>query len=263
LLDTVIQENADVSIPEVRSVDREFPAQALLLIKRVPRNAAESTLRDWALGSKNRITDARARAAAMLLAEKPDPSFVYEIANGVEQHLTVHIMPSGMGIGGSIGSSCGDSGPRTPDPHWPVVYDYTLTEHDEPMVGPGVIPIVSIGQHSIGALRLEIDRAGGGCSRPRSDAEFRHELIAYWLGMKPDAMPWQAEDTFAIVWATQSAYQRELGRLVDKQRAKMLDTFEQLRERGLLDRNGAGLPDPHVVVTIQCEINPCPLSKAQ
>ena len=83
------------------------------------------------------------------------------------------------------------------------------------------------------------------------------QLIAYWLDIEPADMPWQPDESRVIVWTTQAAYERELGAITEQQRLKMLDTFERLHDRELLEP----VPDPRVVVRVQCGIEPCPIGQ--
>lgn len=259
LLDTLIQEDIEVSIPVIRSVEQQFPVQALLLIKRQPRKAAESTLMFWAFGPNNHIEDIRGRAAAMLLADEPEAGVVARVVENAEQHVTVHVVHNtGGGIGGGL-IDCGDGGPGRPNPQWPVVFAYRL--HEEQSSGPASneIPIGQIGLHSIAADRLDIDGASGGCSRDMQESVFRHELIAYWLGIKPDAMPWKSKESLSIEWTSKAAYHRELGQIIEQQRQKMLSTFQRLHDLDLLE----SIPEPRLVVSIECNMDPCPLHEVQ
>jgi hypothetical protein len=256
LLDALIQENATVPVDVVDSVADQFPAQALILIKRLPPEATRATLMNWAFGSGDRIEGARGRAAAMLLAQDPDAAFVSRIVAKAEQHVTVHVVSEGGYGSGGMSMGCGDNGRRVPAPGYPQTFAYRLREFDPPPESAEFL-IAQIGSHTITAERVDANEAGGECSSERGEGAFRHELIAYWLGMDPADMPWMAEDSRAIVWSTQEGYERELGTVMEQQRLKMLDSYQRLRERGLLE----ALPEPRVVVAVQCGIDPCPLKQ--
>ncbi len=256
MLDALIQENAAPSISVVRSLGDEFPAQALILIKRIAAGEAQPTLWNWAFDRNGSIRDRRARAAAMLLAKTPDPSFVTEVVRLAEQHLTVQILSqTNRGYGGGVSSSCGDSMGQGAHPDWPVVYAYELKEYDAD-APRDQIQIAQIGSYAITALRHDAD-GHGDCFHDLSEARFRHELIAYWLGMKPHDMPWQPEESAGIVWTTKAAYESELGHIVEQQRFKMMDTVERLHERDLLEPHLGR--EPRLVVSIECHVDPCPL----
>ena len=260
LLDTVIQENATVPPDVVESVADQFPAQALILIKRLPRESSQPILLTWAFGKEDRIDDARARAAAMLLAEKPEPEFVGRVAQRAEQNLTIHVVSeAGMGFGsGGQSASCGDSFGMQQAPGWPAAFAYHLHEEETLQDSPEGISIAQIGSHSISAKRVDANGPAGECSTGYPDAAFRHELIASWLGIKPDEMPWTPDESRVIVWTTRAAYERDLGAATEEQRSKMRETFDRLHELNLLEP----IPEPRLVVTVQCGMEPCPLDLA-
>jgi hypothetical protein len=239
LVDALIQEHTEVSIELIQSLANEFPAQSMLLIERLPLERSSPTLMNWAFSNDFHapITGTRAHAAAMILAHNPDPNFAYHIVEGLVQHVTVHVSRQWMGFAGSGGMSCGDSFAVSPPPRWPIVYDYRLLERNSEVESrsAGLVPIVTLGDRTVDAERFEETGGRGGCWSHDSDASFRHELLAYLLGVKPDKMPWQPEESINVVWTTKSAYERELGSIVETERGKMLGTLQQLKNRNLFD----------------------------
>jgi hypothetical protein len=262
LLDTLVQENAQVPVPLIRSVSEEFPAQALLLVQRVPREAAKSTLLEWTFGRNNTISDTRSRAAAMILAEGRDPSFIYQVLQGVVQHVTIRVVPPGEGIGGTGSVSCGDSGVLPPPSDWPIIYTYGLYEEHGQVTkrDSDSMSVVRLGEHSIEAYRYEENRGSGGCISPQSDASMRHELIAYWIGVRPIEMEWQPEQNLTLEWSTVSEYKKELGTFLEEDRAKMSETRLSLQKRGLLDEQMIDASFPQISLRFECDIDPCPLA---
>jgi hypothetical protein len=262
LLDTLIQENVQVSVPVIRSLAEAFPAQATLLIERVPLKSSSSTLRDWTFNRDGIISDTRSRAAAMVLAKVPEGSFVYDILKGLVQHVTIQIVSPGMANGFGAGPSCGDSVRLPPTSGWPQVYAYGLLENytDSEKETTESIPVVKVSNHSIEAERYEENRGWGGCTTPQSDAAFRHELLAYWLGVEQRDMPWQPTQTVTIVWTTRTAYESQLGSFIEADRAAVSDTQLQLRRRGLLNDQMINGTFPQISLNFECEITPCPLS---
>lgn len=91
------------------------------------------------------------------------------------------------------------------------------------------------------------------------DSAFRHELVAYWLGLKTSDMPWKPEETLNVVWTTKIAYQREVGAFVEADRAKMSATLMMLKEQKLLNENEIDRTFPQILMQFECYINPCPL----
>lgn len=261
LLDTLIQENATVPLNVIESVSRQFPAQALILIKRLPAGSTRPTLMTWTFGTDDQIAGRQARAAAMLLSEAPDPEFVARVVRRAEQDLTVELVSTaGMGFGsGGISVGCGDGGGMPPEPRWPAVFVYRLREADAPRASANELAVAQVGSHSITAERRDVNEPTGECSSDLPDATFRHELMAYWLGVSPADMKWQPAESHTIVWTTQAAYESELGTVTEQQRIKMLDSFERLHERDLLEP----LPEPRVMVRVDCRIDPCPLQQTQ
>ncbi len=262
LLDALIQENVQVSIQVIDSMADQFPAQAVLLIQRVPLKLSKSTLMNWAFDHNGAIKDERARVAAMMLAKEPDPSFVYGVVKNAEQHLTIHVVRQNTGFGGGSATDCGDTMPLPITPGWPHIYSYGLIEQQGSHHAPGEIPVVDLGGRSVVAQRHEEGSGWGACNGGQSEATLRQQLIAYWLGINPRDMPWQLDKSLTISWTTRSAYERELGSLVEKQRAKMMDTFLKLQTLGLLNRQSSDAMVPRLLIEIECDIDPCPISKA-
>jgi hypothetical protein len=64
---------------------------------------------------------------------------------------------------------------------------------------------------------------------------------------------------FTIVWSDKAAYQRQLGQITEAQREKLHATVDALRQRGLLSESEAETVAPRLIVTVQCEMRPCPL----
>jgi hypothetical protein len=263
LIDALIQEHSKVSIELIQTLANEFPAQSMLLIERLPLEGSSPTLMSWAFSNDFRgpIAEARAHAAAMILAHNPNPNFAYHIVEGLVQHVTVHVSRQGMGFGGRVGIGCGDSFAISPPQGWPIVYDYRLQERngEAESRSAGLVPIVAIGDRTVEAVRFRDTGGRGGCWRHESDASFRHELLAYWLRVKPDKMTWQPEESFNVVWTTKSAYERELGSIIESERVKMIDTLQQLKKRNLFDVRMDDGTFPRIAVSIDCEIRPCPL----
>ena len=261
LLDAIIQENVQVPIPVIRRIFGEFPAQALLQIQRHPLEKSRSTLMDWAFPADSPIVSMRSRAAAMILASHPNPDLTYTVLKSLAQHVTIHIVPNGAGFGAGFSTSCGDSSPIPPTPGWPVVYAYSLFERSQETGSESkdTIPIARLGSHSIHADRYDENRGGGGCWTPQSDAAFRHELIAYWLGIKTNDMKWQPEESLDVVWTTKAAYERQVGAFLEEDRVRMLGTRHQLLGKGLLDEHHIDSTFPQITIRIECDISPCPL----
>ncbi len=268
VLDTLIQVNAQVPIPAITAVAEFFPAQATILIARLPLSESRATLDDWTLeltgGGSGRIL---ARVASMMLAKDPGRSrsfwnqeqmgFVASViaASEMELRITVSSDSSVRGLGGTGG--CGDFIGRALAPGWPQVYIYDLVENDPQAPAPIV---VDLDGDRIASRRFEENRPWGSCNGVEGlDPSTRHRLIAHWLGVQEKDMSWQPVEGFTIMWTDKAAYQRRLGEITEAQREKLHATVEALRQRGLLTDGEAAAVSPRLIVTVQCEIDPCPL----
>jgi hypothetical protein len=262
LLDTLIQENVQVAIPVIKSVAETFPAQSMLLIQRVPLKNSGETLMTWVFNRDGMISDGRSRAAAMILAKAPDPAFVYRMLEGLELNVALHIVPpnSGYGTGGSF-PGCGRGFPDPPTPGWPQVYDYSLREEygETGREDSNSTLVVELAGNRVSAERFEEGRGPSRCSFLQSDNAFRHELVAYWLGVKPGDMPWQPDQSFAIAWTTKAAYEKQIDSIIESDRTVVSDTILQLQHRGLLDQQITGGTFPRIKFGVYCDIRPCPL----
>lgn len=263
LLDVLIQTNAPVSMPVVRAVADDFPAQALLLIERLPLHDARSTLAEWAFGNDGAIKGTRARAAAMVLAKQPDAEFVSRILDGIEQRVVIHVVAPHTGVGsGGGGSACSDGGAGVPAQGWPPIYEYGLLESVGPSTGQADgIPVVRLGSNAITALRYREYQVLGRCFVFFSEAELRFEFVAYWLGVEPERMSWQLDESLNVEWTTKAAYERAVGKFLESQRALMTRTLQQLEAKGLVDRKIA-IDFPRIAVSYECDVTPCPLQFA-
>jgi len=79
------------------------------------------------------------------------------------------------------------------------------------------------------------------------------------LGVAEKEMAWQPVEGFTIVWSDKAAYQRKLGEITEAQREKLHATVDALRQRRLLSESEAETVAPRLIVTVQCEMKPCPL----
>jgi len=261
VLDTLIQENAHVPIPAINAIATSFPTQAAILISRLPLSESRNMLDLWMLwGDPISI-----RLSAMLFAKDPSQSavhwgrdgefgFVAGILADAEAEVRITVAADSALRPLTGGATCGDWGGSKVAPGWPEVFAYALVENDPHANGPLV---VDVGGDRMATRRYPENSGGGICSYPESlNARTRHRLIAYWLGIKPQEMAWQPVEPFTIRWMGNAAYQQQLGKILESERQKLSATVDSLREKGVL--TGPGAP-PKLVVTIQCEITPCPL----
>ena len=147
-------------------------------------------------------------------------------------------------------------------PGWPQVYGYDLVEFDRQQtpLQTGSHVVTDLGGDRIVARRFEENRRPGSCYGVDTLNDItRHRIMAYWLGVRPAEMNWQPRSDESIVWTNQASFERKLGGLIDEQRAKMKETIARLRERGLLGDEDAYQISPKITVSIECDIDPCPL----
>jgi hypothetical protein len=261
VLDALIQENAHVPTSGIQAVAEFFPAQAAILISRLPISESRPTLYTWFGGGVGGWS-ARplARIASMMLAKDPEPSFVAIVLAGCEENLTISVIPGGVGPGFGYGSSrgCGGSGPGDL-PGWPELYNYYLTEDSS---NESSSPLMDLDGDRIAFWRAKQNVYWESCSGSPVEAlspATRHRLVAHWLGVPDKEMSWQPTKQALLVWTNKTAYERELGALIEAERRKLHDTVETLHQRRLLSDNQAETPEPRLVVTIRCDIKPCPL----
>ncbi len=263
LLDAVIQQqDVQVSAAAIARVATAFPAQALVLISRLPFAESRSILNDWSYGvTPSWDTRRLERVASMMLAQHPDPEFVERIAAAAGQTMTVHVASSDSGYGGGSGC-CGDSLGGPPRSGWPQVYNYGLTENDpqETPLSSGSQLVIDLADDRIVARRFAENGGWGSCNGVENlDDVTRHRLLAYWLGMKPVEMSWQPTSEVAIVWTDQASYEGKLGALVNEERKKMVGAVKELESRSLLSEEQVDSISPKITVSIECDITPCPV----
>lgn len=269
VLDTLIQENVQVPIPVIKAVAESFPAQAVILISRLPLDASRTTLNDWTYGQQdNSSAGILARIATMILAKDPqsmlpkESSLASRVVASSEDDLRIYVrsnISNQGGGGGFISFICGaDSFVSETVPGWPHIYNYELVENDPTSMKQIV---VDLNDDRIAFQRFEKIKPGT-CGTSKVDVlnpQTRHRLLAYWLGVREDHMLWQAEENFPISWTNYSSYQQELGELIEIRREKLQVTVEALYKRGILTESQKATL-PRLVVTIKCDIKPCPLT---
>jgi hypothetical protein len=191
----------------------------------------------------------------VLTSSHSDLTFVGGIVADSESELQIRVASDTAVSGWSWpGAACGDGGGYHLPPGWPQVYTYSLAENDPQANGPVVIDLEG---DRIASWRHKENGGWGSCYGVLAlDAYTRHRLIAYWLGVKPHDMPWQPQQAFTIRWTGKPAYERQLAKIVESQRQKLRATSDALRKRGILGGLDAV---PKLVVTIHCDIQPCPI----
>jgi hypothetical protein len=260
ILDALIQSDATVPISTIRAVWHAFPAQAAILISRLPLSESGDNLRDWTVSGSGILP----RIATMILAKDPERSLVSSIVTASEEELDVTIKSRNskdvvMGTG-----HCGDSIGAPLAAGWPAVFVYAL-EETNPVnnLDQANIEIINLDGDRIVAFRRQKNLGWGSCGDVEIeplDSVTRHRLIAYWQGVPDKDMAWQPVKRFTIVWAGKAAYEQRLGQIVETERAKLRATVRALQGKGLLP-DGESAPMLQLVVNIQCDIsdiNPCP-----
>lgn len=276
MLDALVQNNSQVPIHTIETIAPSFPAQGAILLARYPLAKSRPTLDDWYLETTGDLWTARtlARIAAMMLAKDPKSrttfldftrvSFVASVLAASENQLQISIKAKPAVEVGQGRGSCGDSLGHPITPGWPEVYFYDLEEHFDQAQGredPGTPVLVDLDGDRIVSRRWKENGGWGSCSAVETlNALTRHRLIAYWLGVHDRDMSWHPVDTFTIVWTNEAAYKNQLAAIIESQRGKLRDTMEKLRQRGFLTEDEARTISPKMVLTIQCDIDPCPLA---
>jgi hypothetical protein len=263
ILDALIQENSQVPVEAIRAVPRQLSDQAVLLASRLPLSDSIALLVDWATDTDGALE----RVAKLILAKDPQATrglwnqnglgFVASVIAASEEHLTIAVSSKPEIAARTGEGGCGDTLGSRPYPAWPTVYGYQLAE-GQPQAGD--ITVVDLDGDHIGVRRYGWWAAFGQCDGvPRVDGSMRHRLLAYWLGMPSTAINWQAEEDRNIVWTTKPAFDEERSELIRIEQEKLHDTVEALYQRGLLTAEEAAAVSPKLVVTVKCEIDPCPL----
>ena len=268
VLDALIQENVHVSASTINSIAESYPAAASVLISRLPLSESRQTLDDWIYGATGAWGGRTlARVASMMLAKDPGTSravwngdlvgFVASVVGASEAELHIKIKATNaIGEGTGMGA-CGDSMGRELTPGWPQVYSYFLSEND-PQAATHIV--IDLDGDSIAFTRIKENGGWGSCYGVKwLDSSTRHRLIAHWLGVEDNQVPWHPAETFTIVWTNKKDYEQQVGQITELQREKLQTTVQTLQKRGFLTEGEAATVLPKLVITIKCEIKPCPL----
>ncbi len=153
VLDTLIQENVQVPIPAIAAVAELFPAQAAILIGRLPLSESRVTLGDWTYGETGTWAGRTlARIASMMLAKDPGPSrvvwnrtdvgFVASVVAASEEELQIRVASTRTQQDEvTARGPCGDFMGRELCSGWPQVYTYDLVENDPQASAPIVVDL--------------------------------------------------------------------------------------------------------------------------
>jgi len=278
VLDALIQENASVPVSAIAAVAPTFPSQAAILIARLPLSVSRQTLDDWTYGTTGGWGGSTlARVASMILAKDPLPStvswnhelmgFVASVVSASEMDVQISIRADNASNDGLGSSTCGDSFGYALPAGWPEVHTYSLDEanvqtsslytaNNEKANG---LIIVDLDGDQIYSQRHIENQGWGSCGNGVEplDPLTRHRLIAHWLGISEHAMSWQPIEAFTIIWINKDDYERQLGKITESERMKLNGTVESLRQRGFLPESQFVMP--RLIMTIQCDMKPCPL----
>jgi hypothetical protein len=269
VLDALIQENVQVPIPTIEAVAPYFPAQAIILIGRLPLAESRATLNDWTYGQEGNWSGRiLARVASMMLAQDPismkpeESSLASRIVAASEEDLQISVRAGDSGQSGDgAGGICGDSLPREISPDWPQIYSYEILENDPQAMNAPVV--VDLYGDRIVYERLDKNAGWGTCSAVQwLNPVTRHRLIAYWLGVREQDMQWQPVKQVHITWRCKADYEQLLGALVEAEREKLQATVNALCQRGILTESQTVTAAPGLVVTIKCDMEPCPLMQS-
>jgi hypothetical protein len=263
VLDALIRgdDTAEVEFLDLQELARVFPAQAFLLINRLPADKQLAILKEWfSLANLSNTRSGIAHLAAMRLAQWPTPvpGFAARILTESEEQLTIILQSRqtksfGVGIGG-----CGDSMAQQPESGWPVVYSPTIEEGPNSLSGQ---PLIALDDDRVSYRWVEENSPGGSCAGLTGlDQRARHQILAHWLGVRDSAMGWHANMSATIVWSTQKVFKAALGDIVSKQQDAFSATVEGLTQRGLLSKSEASYSRPKLIVRLVCDINPCPIA---
>jgi len=263
VFDALIQENATVPTATIGKFAQFFPAQAAILISRLPMSESRETLIDWTFDNEGRSgVGELARIASMLLAKdaKENVAFVANVVAASENRLEITVRAKYKKIPATGTGACGDGLGKPLDPGWPPVFIYGL---DENLNETGIV-VVDLNGDRIVAHRHQENLGWGSCGSPKPgieplDAETRYRLIAYWAGSAGYKMTWKPDEHLTIVWAGKAAYERRLGQIIELHRKELRETVDEIERLGLMTPDEASAFSPKIVITVECDMTPCPL----
>jgi hypothetical protein len=265
ILDALIQRNATVPISTIRTVWHAFPAQAAILISRLPLSESGDILRSWTSIRTGSRFEMLPRIATMILAKEPERDLVSSVVAASEEELDVTIESRNSKDEVVFTADCGDSTGAPLAAGWPAVFVYAIEETNpiNNLTGANV-EIINLAGDRIVAFRRQTNSSWGSCGDVEVealDSVTRHRLISYWLGVPDKDLAWQPVKRFTIVWTGKVAYEQRLGQIVETERTKLHAAVRALQGKELLpDNESAAMPQ--LVVNIHCDINEtasCPL----
>ena len=266
MLDALIQSDVKVPAETIDTIAETLPDQALILLTHLPLSMSQQLLVRWSGDYRpGRSGHTLARVATMLLAKSlanasvGAQSLVAHVLTAAEEDLDIRLRNAPgvmLGLGRGIGD-CGGSMGKPPAAGWPEVYAYGLNES---LTRDSNSTVVELDGDRVYWVRYKENGGMGVCGGVEPlDPITRHRLLAYWMGVSPNDMQWQPQEMEVIVWSDASAYQRDLGGLVDTERARLRETVQALRQKGWLTGAEAAAVMPGLRVTVTCEMTPCPV----
>jgi hypothetical protein len=250
LLDTLIQRNIAVPEETIGYLKSSFPAQAAILVSRLPIATATPLLMQWYNEGQGESSFRLDRIAAMLLSKAPPPHFAATVLAASEEQLRIFVVAKGAGMSGGMGfgSACGDGMGSQTKPGWPEVFFYLLEENNRSANSL----LVESGGDRVTWRRVPSNGGWGSCFFIQPlNAGTRHHLLAEMLGISDKSIPWPTQQSIDITWENRNQFQRELGAAIDAEDAKLRQTAEDLRTRNLLTTEEAKETIPQLAVTIK------------
>ena len=264
VLDALVRGNDRQTVEPgaLRELGRTYPAQAFLLMERLPADQQLPALKEWfSLDGLSIHWSGLAKLAAMRLAQWPTPvpGFAARIVSESEEQFTVELRPwdyHGGSPGGAAGA-CADSMYSPPALGWPVVYVPFAEESQGPVTDATLITLDD--DHVIYHWVAE-NSPGGTCNAVSGlDQQARHEIVAHWLGQTQSMTMWQPEKSVTIIWRNRHAFDSTLGSLIAREEENFGSVTERLVQSGLLSKDEAAWVRPKLVVRMICHIDPCPI----
>lgn len=236
VLDTLIQMKATVDLDAVRSIETDFPDQAIILVARMRPEMQGAIVMPWFEAAD----DPRAlhvmtlrRAAAAMLALHPVPGFTAELVRGITVHLTLAVVSGNSGIGMGFGSGdCAGAGVPLPLSEWPQIWWDSVRE-TYPNAETDKAEVLIDGVDAIHVVRgpRPLDRCPTGLWL---DDRRRARLLAQMLKMKPEDLTWRQGPVVRIAYENDAQYVADVRRVLDEKLRMFRATAQQMRDAGLI-----------------------------
>ena len=253
VLDTLVELRATVPVEDARKLYPEFYAQAVILLVRSPEPSERALFEIFDQAKANWTW----LAVGNVLRQKYAAGFAARLLSQFTQHISVAVRDAGdtRGIGPGSGSECGLFSWGRPKQGWPPVGMYQLTQLawripwlPNTFLVDGEAP-VHYWRAEPGSYNNWSD-GRGTCDdgdRDQYRAQYLRSLMQFYL---PN-VDLESHREMHLTWEGEASYRRQIGVIVEEDRASFRRSVSVLQQSGRLTAVEAAVQQPRIEIVLR------------